>query len=198
MNYSIKVVKFKDGKENVKAFVSVVFGKVFKVTNIKIMENSKNGTLFVSMPQYKTKTDGKTVYKDIFNPVTKEFREQLYTDILDTFKKLSEEKSEQGEYNFNRGESVKFSVKVIPYKKKVGNLRAFVHICFNDSFAVNTANILQGKQKLFISMPSYKTKKKDDNGKEIYQEICYPVTKDFREQLYSQILSTYEKTSEEF
>lgn len=42
-------------------------------------------------------------------------------------------------------------------------------------------------------MPSYKTKQKDENGKDIYQDICYPVTKDFREKLYSEIERAYEE-----
>ena len=36
-------------------------------------------------------------------------------------------------------------------------------------------------------MPSYKTKQVDENGKSIYQDICYPVTKEFREKLYGDI-----------
>lgn len=41
-------------------------------------------------------------------------------------------------------------------------------------------------------MPSYKTKQTDEHGKTVYQEVCYPVTKEFREKLYKEILSTYE------
>ena len=53
-------------------------------------------------------------------------------------------------------------------------------------------NILQGKENLFVAMPSYKTKQTDENGKTKYQEICYPVTKEFRDKLYKEIISTYE------
>ena len=45
-------------------------------------------------------------------------------------------------------------------------------------------------------MPSYKTKQKDENGKDIYQDICYPVTKDFREKLYSELERAYEEAKE--
>ena len=45
-------------------------------------------------------------------------------------------------------------------------------------------------------MPSYKTKQKDESGKDIYQDICYPVTKEFREKLYSEIERAYEEAKE--
>ena len=45
-------------------------------------------------------------------------------------------------------------------------------------------------------MPSYKTKQKDENGKDIYQDICYPVTKEFREKLYSEIERVYAEAKE--
>nr|WP_249303131.1 septation protein SpoVG family protein [Jutongia hominis] len=42
--------------------------------------------------------------------------------------------------------------------------------------------------KFFVSIPSYKTKQVDEQGKPIYQDVCYPVTKDFREKLYNEII----------
>ena len=52
------------------------------------------------------------------------------------------------------------------------------------------------KEKIFVSMPSYKTKQVDEQGKPIYQDVCYPVTKDFREKLYNEIISEYEKAKD--
>ena len=37
-------------------------------------------------------------------------------------------------------------------------------------------------KELFVSMPRYKTNEKDENQKDIYQDICNPITKEFREQ----------------
>mgnify|MGYP003549827303 CR=1 FL=1 len=54
----------------------------------------------------------------------------------------------------------------------------------------------EGKEKIFVSMPSYKTKQVDEQGKPIYQDVCYPVTKDFREKLYNEIISEYEKAKD--
>ena len=45
-------------------------------------------------------------------------------------------------------------------------------------------------------MPSYKTKQLDEQGKAIYQDVCYPVTKEFREKLYGEVMKTYEEEKE--
>lgn len=88
MNYSIKVteVNFEDSK--VKAYASLVFENCFKIGNISILEG-KDGTEFVSMPRYKTnQTDdhGRAVYQDICFPITKDFREKLYGDIMEAYR----------------------------------------------------------------------------------------------------------------
>ena len=36
----------------------------------------------------------------------------------------------------------------------------------------------------------------DEQGKPIYQDVCYPVTKDFREKLYNEIIFEYEKAKD--
>lgn len=47
------------------------------------------------------------------------------------------------------------------------------------------------KGNVFVSMPDYKTGRLDDNGKEIYQDIAYPVTRQFRQVLYDKIAKEY-------
>lgn len=59
-----------------------------------------------------------------------------------------------------------FSVTVTPYEREGSNIRGLARIYFEDSFIVNNVNILQGKEKVFVAMPSYKTKQKDENGKD--------------------------------
>lgn len=92
----------------------------------------------------------------------------------------------------------KFSVTVTLYEREGSNIRGLARVYFDDSFIVNNVSILQGKEKLFIAMPSYKTKKVDEHGKAIYQDVCYPVTKDFREKLYAEIENQYVKAKEQF
>ena len=85
---------------------------------------------------------------------------------------------------------------VSPYEREGSNIRGLARIYFEDCFIVNNVNILQGKEKVFVSMPSYRTKQKDEKGRDIYQDICYPVTKDFRAKLYGEIEKAYEEAKE--
>ena len=45
-------------------------------------------------------------------------------------------------------------------------------------------------------MPSYKIKQEDEQSKPIFNDICYPVTKEFREKLCAEILVAYEREKE--
>ena len=190
MKYSIKVneVKQKEGKEsNIRGFATVVFGDSFKITNIAILENKNKEQLFVSMPRYRSNErdeNGGTIYKDVCNPVTAEFREELYGNGQDVPGKSEVEMPE-------------FSVSVTPYEKEGSSIRGLARIYFDDSFIVNNVSVLQGKDKLFVAMPAYKTKQIDEQGKAIYQDVVYPVTKEFREKLYSQIINEYDKAKEQ-
>ena len=199
MNYMIKinVVKTTNEETKVKAFANVVFGNSFKVTNISIIENSKNGELFVSMPRYRSSElgeDGQPVYKDVCNPITKEFREELYTNILATYEKAINDRvavMTVGEKDRDKVAEPKHSVRMHPLDKEGSNVKAVGQIYIEDSFIINNINVIEGKKGLFVTMPSYKTKKVDEEGKAIYQDICYPVTKDFRDKLFASILDGY-------
>ena len=93
MNYTIRASVYeseKAGENPVKGFCTLVFGDSFKVTNIAILENKSSGELFVSMPRYLSNEkdeNGNQIYKDVCNPITKEFREELYTNILTVYGK---------------------------------------------------------------------------------------------------------------
>lgn len=94
---------------------------------------------------------------------------------------------------------MKYSIKVNEVRAKEGsNIKGFATVVFGDSFKITNIAILENKDKgeLFVSMPSYKTKQVDEQGKPIYQDVCYPVTKDFRERLYNEIISEYEKAKD--
>ena len=152
------------------------------------------------MPRYKSSErdeNGGVVYKDVCNPITAEFREELYGNILEAFEQeKSADKSQSGNAR-GEAEMPQFSVTVTPYEREGSNIRGLARIYFDDSFIVNNVSILQGKDKVFVAMPSYKTKQTDVHSKPVYQDVCYPVTKEFREKLYSEIVSQYEKAKEQ-
>ncbi len=206
MKYSIRVNEVKDSERqnaenpsHLRGFATLVFGDDFKVTNIAVLESSE-GKLFVSMPRYKSSErdeSGSVVYKDVCNPITKEFREELYDNILATYEKAKD--SERGEEIINQDEKglPEFTVSVTPFEREGSNVRGLARIYFGDCFIVNNVSILSGKEdSLFVAMPSYKTKQIGDNNKPIYKDICYPVTKEFREKLYTVIVNEYEQARE--
>ena len=127
---------------------------------------------------------------------TSEFREELYTNILDAYARIKEPEKEETQKQEHTQEMPEFSVTVTPYEREGSNIKGLARIYFENSFIVNNINIVQGKEKIFVSMPSYKTKQVDEQGKPIYQDVCYPVTKDFREKLYNEIISEYEKAKD--
>ena len=198
MKYAIRVNEVKKEESNVKGFATVVFGDSFKITNIAIVERKETGQLFVSMPRYKSSErneDGTNVYKDVCNPITAEFREELYESILTEYELVRTQGQPEKEKNGDVSPP-EFSVPATPYEREGSNIRGLARIYFEDSFIVNNVNILQGKEKVFVAMPSYKTKQKDENGKDIYQDICYPVTRDFREKLYGEIERAYQEAKD--
>lgn len=200
MKYSIKVTEAKNQEGNVKGFATLVFGDSFKITNIAILENREKDSLFVSMPRYKSSErdeNGGTIYKDVCNPITAEFRKELYDNILEAFEQVKASDGQEFKTEKAEMEMPEFSVTVTPYEREGSNIRGLARVYFEDSFIVNNVSILQGKDKLFVAMPSYKTKQTDEQGKAVYQDVCYPVTKEFREKLYSEIVSQYEKAKEQ-
>ena len=197
MKYAISANQVKNSEGSVRGFASIVFGDSFKITNIAILENAEKGSLFVSMPRYKSNErdkDNAVVYKDVCNPITKEFREELYGQILEAYDRAKDQV--KGTKSDEVVEMPEFSVSVTPFEREGSNIRGLARIFFEDSFIVNNVTILQGKDTLFVAMPAYKTKQVDEQGKPIYNDICYPVTKEFREKLYVEILAAYEREKE--
>lgn len=195
MEISIKVNEVKN-KDKVKAFATVVFGDSFKITNITVLEG-KEGNLYVSMPRYRSNEkdeNGGYIYKDICNPITAEFREKLYSDIIEAYEKLGA--NDENKQKDSDPIMPEFKVTVVPYERENSNIKGLARVYFEDSFVVGNINILQGKEKVFVAMPSYKTKQVDDNGKAVYQDICYPVTKEFRDKLFTEIENAYVEAKE--
>lgn len=73
-------------EEKLKAFVNITFDDVFVIRGLKIIEGKEG--LFVCMPSRKLE-DG--TYKDIAHPITNEFRRLMENQILDEFRRLSDE-----------------------------------------------------------------------------------------------------------
>ncbi len=65
-------------------------------------------------------------------------------------------------------------------------LRALVTVVFDDCFVVRNIKVIEGRDaKLFVAMPSRRL----NDGR--YADIAHPITRDFRHQMESAILSAY-------
>jgi len=81
---------------------------------------------------------------------------------------------------------MKLSVKVYNSTFE-GKIKAMVSVYFNDCFVIKGFKIIDGKNGLFIANPSKK------NGEGEFVDMAHPVTKEFREELYSKIRDEYSK-----
>lgn len=203
MKFTVRVNALKNAENSkVKAYADVTFGGEIKVTNISLIENA-NGGMFVSMPRYKSgelDDNGNAVYKDICNPITKDFREALYGSLVDAYKEsLASGQSATKEINDlrNADESLKMDAKVYPVRKENAKSLAYAKIYLDNAFVINNVSIMEGKNGPFVAMPSYKTKKTDEYGNAEYKDICYPVTKEAREKLHDIVFAEYKKAKDE-
>ena len=74
--------------------------------------------------------------------------------------------------------SMDIKVTVTPMQNQEGSLKANASILLNGVFKVTGIRIgISQKGNIFVSIPDYKTGRLDDNGKEIYQDIAYPITR---------------------
>jgi stage V sporulation protein G len=80
-------------------------------------------------------------------------------------------------------------VKVFPIHEE--KLKAFVSIVFDHCFMVNDIKIIQGRDGLFISMPSRKKK----NGE--FKDVAHPLNNETRRMIEEKVLAEYDRALEE-
>jgi len=94
-----------------------------------------------------------------------------------------------------QGTAAKESITTLPSLMKVdvkigsirptGSIRATASINLNDCFAIRNVKVMDSSKGLFVAMPSYKA----GNGE--YKDICFPVTKEFRQHLNDAVINAY-------
>ncbi len=76
-------------------------------------------------------------------------------------------------------------VKVFPIQED--KLKAFVSVVFDGCFMVNDIKVIQGRDGLFISMPSRKKK----NGE--FKDVAHPLNNETRRMIETRVLAEYER-----
>ena len=195
MKYKVQVSDMKRNNSYLQGLANITFGDAIKITGVKL-GLGKEDSLFVGMPNYKAKekVDGKDVYNDIGFPVTKEFRDELYEKIFDTFDNLHDGNGGTLIFNADSEERVSPVVRVTPLENGQKGVKALATIVINEVFAFNNISLREnGKGELFVAYPSYKTNKIGMDGKPKYQEIFHPVTKQWRDKLDKMVKAEYQK-----
>lgn len=192
MEISVKASKLPEGSNegHLKGLANINFGDQIKVRSVQILEG-KEGQLFVAMPSYRTnRTDeqGKSVFNEICNPISADFRSQLYDAVIESF--------ESGDaVKFDDGKDMKMSVIANAMEEPRGNVLGNAKIYINDNFVVTGITIREGKNgNAFPSMPSFKTSKTDEQGKAIYQEVAYAANDTARKNLNEAVMQRYEES----
>ena len=83
------------------------------------------------------------------------------------------------------------SVNVRKIEKEGSKLVAVASVLFDDVFAVHDIRLLEGKNGLFIAMPSRKL----SNGS--YKDVAHPINQEFRLILEQKIKEKYNEIKEE-
>lgn len=66
-----------------------------------------------------------------------------------------------------------------------GNLKAFCSVVFDDVFIVHSVKVIQGKEDLFVAMPSREVRSGE------FRDTAHPIDNDFRLELERVILEKY-------
>lgn len=82
---------------------------------------------------------------------------------------------------------VSFDVRIYPVKDSKYTL-ANANVDINGVFAIRGVKIIRGEKGPFVAMPQYK----DGHGD--YHDICFPCTKEARQQFNQTVLDAYEQT----
>jgi stage V sporulation protein G len=72
-----------------------------------------------------------------------------------------------------------------------GKLKAYITVTFDNCFVIHNIKIIDGKNGLFIAMPSRKTRAGE------YKDVVHPIQPEFRAELQKQILNKYDMGSDD-
>ena len=82
---------------------------------------------------------------------------------------------------------VEYSVRIYPARNSKYTL-ATANVDINGVFAIRGVKVIRGEKAPFVAMPQYK----DSHGD--YHDICFPCTKEARQQFNDAVLNAYEQS----
>jgi len=82
-------------------------------------------------------------------------------------------------------ENTKIEARAYPIAEPKSNTLAFASITIDGKFAVNGIRVVQSEKGPFVTMPQTR----DAKGE--YRDVCFPTTKELREQIKETVLTEY-------
>ncbi len=82
-------------------------------------------------------------------------------------------------------------VRIRIVKKDDNKLKAVASITIDECFVVHDIKVIEGREGLFISMPSRKT----PDGE--YKDIVHPINTETREQIRDAVISAYDRADKD-
>ena len=87
---------------------------------------------------------------------------------------------------------MKISITTRTVSNSESSRKGFASIVFGDHFVIDKVAIVEGKNGLFLSMPTYKSNSVDENDNPLFYPHCNPITKEFNESLTKWVIRAYE------
>lgn len=82
---------------------------------------------------------------------------------------------------------MKIDVRINSLTPREGNVKAIASANLDDCFAVKNIRVVEGKNGLFVSMPSYM----GQDGE--YHDLCFPTPPELRKQLNNAVSEAYKQ-----
>lgn len=81
------------------------------------------------------------------------------------------------------------SVQVFPFKEgpSLGHMKALATVTLNDQLAIRGLRVMDGSNGLFVGYPNDPFYKGED-----FRSICFPITRNLREQIENCVLEKYQ------
>lgn len=192
MKYSVKVNKVTRENSNIKGIVTIVFNDSFIFKRIRLVQG-KNGQMFLSMPAkiHEVENSKKRVFKDLFNPTNKDFRNALTKAAIESYESNGEIKTGYTE----SGEEMPITVHVRPSSFESSVVKGLVSVVFDDNFVVKSFRYCETPTSRFLGMPSVKKIEREhiEGSKPQFYEFCAPTNKRFYNALMELVNADYSK-----
>lgn len=73
-----------------------------------------------------------------------------------------------------------------------GKLKAYVSVTFDNCFVVHNMKVIDGKNGIFVAMPSRKTTRGE------FKDVAHPINTEFRSDLQQAVLDAFQNAPDEY